>query len=87
MTDDAQRSNRLAGTACAALGVVAVIGYVVFGASPTSPDLPAGRLVAAALLVVVGLGLRQRGGPWWAQFVAGVLAGLVAYDLLNALLA
>lgn len=86
MTDDSLRSNRIAGAVCAAIGLIAVIGYTVFGATPESPDLPAGRLVLAAVLVIVGLALRHRAAPTWAQFAAGLLAGLVAYDLLNALL-
>ena len=80
------RSRRASGTLALIVGVLALVGYGVLGASPASPGLPAGQLVLAALLVVAGGALRQGRSPWWGEFVTGTLVGLLAYDLLNRLL-
>jgi peptidoglycan/LPS O-acetylase OafA/YrhL len=74
------------GTLALGVGVLALIGYGVLGASPASPGLPTGQLALAALLVVAGVALRQGRGPRWGEFVAGALVGLLAYDLLSRLL-
>lgn len=79
--------DRNAGLFAIALGVVALVAYVVLGASPESPGLPTVQLVTAALLIVGGESLRRGTGPSWGPFVVGVVAGLLAYDLLSALLA
>ncbi|WP_412060648.1 hypothetical protein [Rubrivirga sp. IMCC45206] len=83
---DPTPSSRTAGTVALVLGVIALVGYGVLGASPESPDLPTERLLLAAVLVVAGAALRQGRGPSWGQFVVGLLAGLVATDLILRLL-
>ena len=78
-------STRLAGTASVAVGVVALIAYAAVGG--TEDGLPAGRLSLAALLVIVGVGLRHERAPAWGRFVAGLLVGLIATDLVLSLFA
>ena len=75
-------STRAAGTLGMGVGLVALVGYGVFGASPQSPDLPSGQLAIAALLVVMGGVLRRGGGPRWGEVGVGLLTGVLAYDLL-----
>ena len=79
---DAPRSTRAAGTLAVALGVIGLVGYGVFGASPQSPGLPSAQLAIAALLVVAGVVLRRGAGPRWGEWVVGLLTGMLAYDLL-----
>ncbi len=83
---DPTPSSRTAGTVALVLGVVALAGYAFLGASPDSPELPTERLLLAAVLVVAGVALRQGRGPSWGQFVVGLLAGLVATDLILRIL-
>ena len=81
-------TNRRAGTISVAVGLAALLAYAVLGASPSSPEMPTARLLGAAVLVVLGVALRQSAGaPRWAQFAVGLLAGFVVYDVLRALLA
>ncbi len=86
MTDDSP-PRKPAGTALAALGVLALVGYGVLGASPEHPGLPTAQLALAALLVVTGIAMREGRGPRWIDFAAGALVGALALDLLNRLLA
>ncbi|WP_420456463.1 hypothetical protein [Rubrivirga sp.] len=86
MPDAPTPSTRTSGTVSAAIGVVALVAYGVLGASPSSPGLPTGHLVLAALLVVAGIALREGRGPRWGEFLVGALAGLIIYDLINRLL-
>ena len=79
-------SARTRGTVAVALGVVALVGYAVLGASPASPDLPATQLGLAALLVIVGGAIRQGRASAWAEIAAGALAGFLAFDLIARLL-
>lgn len=86
MTDDSPPRTTI-GTALAALGVLALVGYGALGASPESPGLPTAQLVLAALLVVTGIAIREGRGPRWIDFAAGALVGALALDLLNRFLA
>ena len=75
-------SARASGLAAIVVGALAVLLYAVLG-SPTGEDgLPTGRLALAALLVIVGVAIRNERGPSWSRFVAGLLAGLIAADLV-----
>ena len=74
-------STRRAGLAALVVGVVALIAYAVLGVGSES-GLPAGRLSLAALLVIVGAGLRHQAAPAWGRFVAALLVGLIAADLV-----
>ena len=80
-------SSRRAGLVAIVLGAVALVVYAVFGAGPEEPGLPAGRLSLAALLVIVGVAVREERVPSWARFVAALLAGLIAADLILTYLA
>ena len=80
-------SSRRAGLVAVVLGAAALVVYAVFGAGPQDPGLPAGRLSLAALLVIVWVAVRQERVPSWARFVAALLAGLIAADLLLTYLA
>ena len=86
MTDDTP-PRKTGGTVLIAVGVLALAGYAVFGASPASPGLPTAQLALAALLVVAGIAIREGRGPRWTDFAAGALVGALALDLLNRLLA
>ena len=79
-------STRASGTLALVVGVLALVGYGVLGASPSSPGLPTGQLGLAALLIIAGVALRQDRIPRWGEFLTGALVGLLAYDLLNRLL-
>ena len=74
-------SSRRAGLVAIVVGVVALIAYAVLG-SADEPGLPTGRLSLAALLIIVGAGLRHERAPAWGRFVAALLAGLIAADLV-----
>ena len=80
-------SARARGTVAVVLGVVALVGYGLFGASPASPDLPAAHLGLAALLVVAGVAIREGRSPRWGEVVAAALAAYLAFDLVLRLLA
>ncbi len=86
MPDAPTPLTRTSGTVSAAIGVVALVGYGVLGASPSSPGLPTGQLALAALLVVAGIALREGRGPRWGEFLTGGLVGLIVYDLISRLL-
>lgn len=85
MIDDSP-PRKTGGTALVALGVLALVGYGVLGASPQFPGLPTAQLALAALLVVTGIAIREGRGPRWIDFAAGALVGALALDLLNRLL-
>ncbi len=77
-----ESSARASGLVAVVVGALAVAAYAVLG-SPTGEDgLPTGRMALAALLVIVGVALRHERGPSWSRFVAGLLAGLIAADLV-----
>jgi len=82
MPDAHLPSSRTAGTVGLVIGVVALAGYAFLGASPTSPELTTGQLLLSAVLIVASVALRAGRGPSWGQFVVGLLAGLVAADLV-----
>ena len=82
MPADVSPSSRLRGTVAVAVGVVALVGYAVLGGSPAAPDLPAGHLVLAALLVVAGGAIRQGRSPRWGEVLAAALAAYLAFDLV-----
>ena len=75
-------SARASGLVAIVVGALAVLLYAVLG-SPTGEDgLPTGRMALAALLVIVGVAIRNEQAPSWSRFVAGLLAGLIAADLV-----
>ena len=75
-------SSRQAGLVSIVVGVLALVAYAVLGDGPGGSGLPTGRLSLAALLVIVGVAIRQERAPGWARFVAALLAGLIAGDLV-----
>ena len=77
-----ESATRASGLAAIVVGALALLLYAVLG-SPTGEDgLPTGRMALAALLVIVGVAIRNESGPPWARFVGGLLAGLIAADLV-----
>ncbi len=78
----ADPSARRAGLVSIVVGVIALVAYAVLASGPGETGLPAGRLSLAALLVIVGVGLRDERTPGWGRFVAALLAGLITADLV-----
>ena len=78
----ADPSASRAGLVSIALGALALMAYAVLGDGPGGAGLPTGRLSLAALLVIVGVAIRQERAPGWARFVAALLAGLITGDLV-----
>ena len=78
----ADPSARRAGLVSIAVGVIALVAYAVLGSGADEPGLPTGRLSLAALLVIVGVGLRDERAPGWGRFVAALLVGLIAADVV-----
>ncbi len=77
-----ESAARVSGLVAIVVGALAVLAYAVLG-SPTGEDgLPTGRMALAALLVIVGVALRNESGPSWSRFVASLLAALIAADLV-----
>ena len=75
-------SARASGLVAVVVGALAVLLYAVLGSPTGESGLPTGRLALAALLVIVGVALRNGRGPSWGRFVAGLLAGLIAADVV-----
>lgn len=87
MTDPSPSASRAAGTVTLGLGVLALGLYAVLGVtSEGTADVPASRFILAALLVATGSLIRTGRGPRWAVYVAAALAGIIAVDLILALL-
>ena len=74
-------SSSRAGLVAMGVGLVALVVYAVLGGG-AEDGVPAGRLSLAALLVIVGAGLRHERAPRWGRFVAALLAGLITADLV-----
>lgn len=77
-----ESSARTAGLLAIVVGALAVAAYAVLGSPTGESGLPTGRLALAALLVIVGVAIRHERAPSWSRFVAGLLAGLIAADLV-----
>lgn len=75
-------SARASGLIAIVLGSLALVAYIVLGSPSGQDGLPTGRMALAALLVIVGVAIRREQGPSWSRLVAGLLAGLIASDLV-----